>query len=163
MTAAAYVVVDGIIYSPTGTRHVDEAALISATPVLTALGTGTDPISLPAYRVTNEPENAVLRTADGSYLGLSAITRTFGRKRFVLESGTILTAYGQWPMLPARFTPPSGADGAPAFSFFGKDDIGARIYVPAGGQPTEGFAVAPGSTPDDPAAGNPNWTWWRVE
>lgn len=159
--APPYVVIDGLVYAPTGPQTVDAATLVTATPVLTSLEASSDPISLPAYTITAAKGAAVLRLGDGTYLGFSAVTRTFGGRTFVLTSGSLLTAYGQWPMLPTRFQPPTAPDGSPTFSFFGKDDVGALIYVPTGGQPTEGFAIAPGSEPGDPAAGNPNWTWWQ--
>ncbi|PKQ37111.1 MAG: hypothetical protein CVT59_09335 [Actinobacteria bacterium HGW-Actinobacteria-1] len=159
--APPYVVIDGLVYTPTGPQAVDEATLVTATPVLTSLGATSEPVLLPAYRVTTANGVAVLRLGDGTYLGFSAVTRTFGGRTFVLASGSLLTAYGQWPILPARFQPPTASDGSPTFSFFGKDDIGTLMYVPAGGRPTDGFAIAPGTGPEDPAAGNPNWTWWQ--
>lgn len=161
--APPYVVIDGLVYAPTGPRAVDASSLVRATPALTALDTGGDPVSIPAYHVGAGPDTAVLRTADGAYLGFSAVTRAFGGKTFVLQSGTPITAYGQWPTLPAGFPAPSAPDGSPTFSFFGKDDLGTPIFVPPGGRPTEGFAVAPGTPSTDPAAGNPNWTWWQTE
>lgn len=161
IAAPPYVVVDTIVYSPIGVRSVSAAALVTATPVMTALDTGADPVTLPAYTITGEAGSAVLRFSDGTYLGLSAVTRQFGGRTFKLMSGSPIAAYGQWPTLPARFQPPTEPDGSPTFSFFGKDDSGALIYVPPGVRPVDGFAVAPGSAPDDPAAGNPNWTWWE--
>ncbi|PKQ20381.1 MAG: hypothetical protein CVT66_05260 [Actinobacteria bacterium HGW-Actinobacteria-6] len=161
--APPYIVIDGLVYAPTGPRTVAPASLITATPVLTALDTGGDPMTLQSYRVDNAPLTAILQQADGTYLGFSAVTRSFGGATFVLESGSLLTAYGQWPTLPARFQTPSSPDGSPTFSFFGKDDARVLVYVPAGGEASTGFAVAPGTAPDDPAVGNPNWTWWRPE
>ncbi len=161
--APPYVVIDGLVYAPTGPRTVDASSLVTATPAVTALDTGGDPVSMPAYHVGAGPGTAVLRATDGTYLGFSAVTRTFGGKALVLQSGTPVTAYGQWPTLPGRFPAPSASDGSPTFSFFGKDDLGMAIFVPPGGRPTEGFAVAPGTPSTDPAAGNPNWTWWQSE
>ncbi len=159
--APPLVVIDGLVYAPTGPRTVDAATLVTATPVLTSLDAASDPVSLPAYKIGNTNDTAVLLLGDGTYLGFSVVTRSFGGRTFALASGSMLTAYGQWPMLPARFQQPTAPDGSPTFSFFGKDDLGVQIYVPTGGQPTEGFAVAPGTSPDDPAAGSPNWTWWQ--
>ncbi len=159
--APPYVVIDGLVYAPTGPRTVDASSLVTTTPAYTALDTGVDPVALDAYRVTSEPGHAVVRDSSGTLLGFSAVTRRFGGKDYALEAGAPVTAYGLWPVLPARFAIPTGADGSPTFSFFGKDDLGVRIYVPAGTQPSQGFAVAPDTAPDDPAAGNPNWTWWR--
>jgi hypothetical protein len=163
VTAPPYIVIDGLVYAPTGPRTVEAASLITATPVLTSLDTGANPTTLQSYRIDNVPLVAVLQLADGTYLGFSVVTRSFGGATFVLESGSLLTAYGQWPTLPARFQIPTSPDGSPTFSFFGKDDARVLIYVPAGGQAAKGFAVAPGTAPNDPAVGNPNWTWWRPE
>ncbi|TDB38901.1 MAG: zf-HC2 domain-containing protein [Actinobacteria bacterium] len=161
LIAPPYVVIDGLVYTPTGPRTVDAATLVTATPVLTSLHAASDPITLPAYRISTSNDTAVLQLTDGTYLGFSAVTREFGGRAFVLTSGSLLTSYGQWPTLPARFQQPTAPDGSPTFSFFGKDDSGTLIYIPTGGQATDGFAVAPGSGPQDPAAGNPNWTWWQ--
>lgn len=159
--APPYVVINGLVYAPTGPQTADVATLTTATPVLTSLDATSDPTSLPAFTIGTTNGAAVLVLGDGTYLGFSVVTRQFGGRTFVLTSGSMLTAYGQWPTLPGRFPEPTAPDGSPTFSFFGKDDVGALIYVPAGGQPTEGFAIAPGSGPEDPAAGNPNWTWWQ--
>jgi hypothetical protein len=41
------------------------------------------------------------------------------------------------------------------------DDRGREVFVPFGAYVSGGFALAPGTPADDPAAGNPNWTWWE--
>lgn len=163
IAAPSYVVLDGLVYAPTGQRAVDVSSLVTATPVVTALDTGTNPLTIPAFRVTGESRTIVLEQTPGTYLGFSTISRKFGGRRFVLTSGANIAAYGAWPLLPSRFAVPTSPDGSPTFSFFGKDDAGVLIYVPAGGAPTNGFAVAPGASPGDPAAENPNWTWWQPE
>lgn len=101
------------------------------------------------------------RTADGRYLAFEPVIRTRGRTEYVLVSGTPITTFGMWPTLPERFEQPAGADGTPTFRYFGSDDAHLDIYLPPGGRIEEGFALAPGTPPDDPAAGNPNWTWWQ--
>ncbi len=163
IAAPPYIVVEGVAYAPTGSRAVQASLLVTAPPVYTALDSGADPVSIPAFRITGENGTVVLQQSDGTYLGFTTIIRRFGGRRFVLTSGTSVTAYGAWPTLPARFVMPTDADGSPTFSFFGKDDAGVLIYVPPGGAPASGFAVAPGTDPSDPAAGNPNWTWWQPE
>lgn len=161
--APPYVVLDGRVYAPTGQRTVIPSTLVTAAPIVTALDTGADPLAVPAFRITGEPGVIVLETSPDTYLGFSTVTRTFGRRRFALMSGAPIAAYGAWPVLLPRFSAPTSPDGSPTFSFFGKDDSGVLVYIPAGGNATAGFAVAPGTTPDDPAAGNPNWTWWEPE
>jgi len=162
IAAPPYVVLDGIVYALTGERDIDSSGLVTATPVISALDTGTDPVSIAAFRIAGENGSIALQPAPGTYLGFSVVSRTFGGRRFILTSDSV-PAYGAWPGLPSRFAVPTSPDGSPTFSFFGKDDAGVLIYVPAGVAPTSGFAVAPGTTSDDPAAGNPNWTWWQAE
>lgn len=101
------------------------------------------------------------RTVDGRYLAFERVIRTRDRAEYVLVSGTPIVAFGMWPTLPERFAPPTGPDGSPTFRYFGKDDLQADVYLPPGGRIEDGFALAPGTPPDDPAAGNPNWTWWQ--
>jgi hypothetical protein len=161
--APPYVVLDGLVYALTGQRTVNASSLVTETPIITALDTGADPVEIPAFRIAGESGTLVLRQESGTYLGFSTISRTFGGRRFVLTSGVRIAAYGGWPLLPLRFAVPTSPDGSPTFSFFGKDDAGVPVYVPAGGAPRNGFAVAPGTSADDPAAGNPNWTWWQPE
>jgi hypothetical protein len=40
------------------------------------------------------------------------------------------------------------------------DDAGVTVFSRIGEVPDRGFAIAPGTPSGDPAAGNPNWTWW---
>lgn len=101
------------------------------------------------------------RTVDGRYLAFERVIRTRGHAEYVLVSGTPIVAFGMWPTLPGRFASPARPDGSPTFRYFGKDDAQVDIYIPPGGRIEDGFALAPGTPPDDPAAGNPNWTWWQ--
>jgi len=101
------------------------------------------------------------RTVDGRYLAFERVIRTRGRAEYVLVSGTPIVAFGMWPTLPERFAPPTRPDGSPMFRYFGKDDLQVDVYLPPGGRIEDGFALAPGTPSDDPAAGNPNWTWWQ--
>ena len=98
---------------------------------------------------------------DGTYARFARVTRTLGMSRYGLTSGTTLAYFGQWPTLPERFEPPAASDGSPTFRYFGFDDLTRDIYVPVGASPGAGFALPPNTPPDDPAGGNPYWTWWE--
>jgi hypothetical protein len=97
----------------------------------------------------------------GGYLEFARVVRSLGRMEYGLVTGTPLQWYGQWPTLPARFTTPLSPDGSPTFVLAAKDDLGVDVYIPPSGRIADGFAVAPGTQPTDPAAGDPNWTWWE--
>lgn len=116
---------------------------------------------LPAFHAGTDRTMLYVAAADGRYLAFTRVVRTLGRAEYGLVSGVPLTGFGMWPTLPERFTQPTEADGAPTFRYFGFDDNGVDVYVPAGGRIQDGFALAPGTLADDPAAGNPNWTWWQ--
>jgi len=96
---------------------------------------------------------------DGGYAVFSPVIRTVGLKRYALASEVDLPRFGMWPSLPSRFATPQRADGSPSFAYFGFDDLNRDIYVPINGRIEDGFALPP-SGPDDPAGGNPGWTWW---
>jgi len=107
-------------------------------------------------------DQAVLfvRGADNRYLAFDRVTRSLGRAEYGLTSGALHSAFGVWPTLPGTFAQPQSANGSPTFRRFGFDDRSVDVFIPAGGNVEDGFAVAPDTAPDDPAAGNPNWTWW---
>ena len=88
------------------------------------------------------------------------MTRVLSGKTFQLTTGTPITRFGEWPTLPSQYPQPTQPDGSPTFRQSGADATGVAAYAPPGGPPEDGFAIAPGSSPNDPAGGNPNWTWW---
>ncbi|MDO9107942.1 MAG: hypothetical protein Q7U89_02995 [Coriobacteriia bacterium] len=89
----------------------------------------------------------------------TAIVRQFNGASFGLASLEI-TKFGVWPQMPQGISQPTAKDGSPVFEAGGKDNARVTIYVLPGVDAAAGFAVAPGTSGDDPAAGNPNWTWW---
>ncbi len=70
-------------------------------------------------------------------------------------------SFGKWPLPPPGLPMPTQEDGSPVFKASVVDDHGQRIYVAEEGYPREGIAIAPNTSSNDPAAGNPNWTWWE--
>ncbi|MCX8007050.1 MAG: hypothetical protein N3B11_02930, partial [Coriobacteriia bacterium] len=129
--------------------------------VVTALDDpASEPATATAYAEPLDKRTIWLRAADGRTLAFRLVTRTYANDEYALASGGVVARFGEWPTLPQRFAPPTSPDGSPTFRFFGSDDRGVRIYVPPGGRPQDGFAIAPGTPESDPAAGNPWWTWW---
>lgn len=160
-TAAApdYVSFDGSVYILDGPA-VDASALTTVGVVATSLGEDEAPVERHAYLSAQDRDALLVKLPDGTYLRFSPVVRTHGQVRFVLQTGAAITAFGMWPTLPDGFIVPAGPDGSPSFQLFGHDDMGVAIYSLTTGRITTGFAIAPGTAPDDPAAGNPGWTWW---
>jgi len=108
----------------------------------------------------DDPATIFVRTSDGGVMGFERVVRTLGLREYALVTDQAIPTFGTWPRLPSRFETPE-ADGSPAFTLIGFDDLNVDVYVPPAGDMADGFAVAPGTSPDDPAAGNPYWTWWE--
>ena len=100
------------------------------------------------------------RARGRAFLRFDPVLRRFNGADFQLQPGITLDRYGLWPELPSSLPVPSEANGSPTFIAAGTDDSGVTVYVRVGDSPDNGFAVAPGTAPSDPAAGNPGWTWW---
>ncbi len=157
--APAYVTFGTEVWTLVQAAAPDPSSLVTAGVVTSTLdGAGGDN---PAYFTATGTSALYVKTTDGRYLAFERVIRTRGRSEYVLVSGTQITAFGMWPTLPERFEPPMEADGSPTFRYFGFDDEHLDVYVPPGGRIEDGFALAPASPLDDPAAGNPNWTWWE--
>ena len=91
------------------------------------------------------------------------VKRTYQARSPTRFRAPISREYGQWPSLPPgvpRPVPADNPDGSPVFSLDGQDASGTPVYRRVGSDRQTGIAIAPGTTPEDPAAGNPNWTWW---
>lgn len=158
--APAYIVVGGGVWALTGPATVDTSRLtVFASFDHSLEDTGT-PERHDALRTAGDTATIYVRTPDG-YLSFERVVRSFGRKRYGLVSGAPITRFGEWPTLPAQFSPPRSDDGAPTFRAVAKDDLNVDVFIPNAGDISRGFAVAPGTDPGDPAAGNPGWTWWE--
>jgi hypothetical protein len=127
--------------------------------VTTSLDTGGPSETYTVYPGST-PDAIVVAIDDGDGLGFAAVVRPLRGTSYSLRSGTI-GAFGQWPSLPSGIPEPSAPDGSPVFIAAGTDDLDVTIYVRPGTDPSSGFAVAPGTSSDDPAAGNTGWTWWE--
>lgn len=159
--APAFITVDNAVWLLVGPAEVAPSELTTASSFLHALEDTGTPVQRTSYRGPAGDGSLYVRTAEDGYLLFERVHRTLGRREYVLTSGTPLLRFGEWPTLPGRFKTPQSADGSPTFRALAKDDDGVDVYVPFTGDIGSGFAVAPGTGPDDPAAGNPNWTWWE--
>lgn len=160
-TAPSYVSLAGRVFRLAGPATVASSALTTAGVVASAFDSSGPAGALTAWYVRSDRTRILIERTPGSFTSFEAVVRSFGAMPYQLVTGGALDVYGTWPSLPARFAPPTEADGSPTFRYLGTDDLGGAVYVPVGGRIEDGFAVAPGTTPADPAAGNPNWTWWQ--
>ncbi|MHB1135676.1 MAG: hypothetical protein ACYCXR_07145 [Coriobacteriia bacterium] len=159
-SAPSYLAWDGSAWVRTDGPTPGESSLTNAGATETDLG---EPDGVKSHEVltsVTEPDAIFVRAADGSLIRFSQVTRTLGGRTYALTAGPIV-APGTWPALPSRYPTPAADDGSPGFTPGGIDDRGREVFVPVGSDVSGGFALAPGTPPDDPAAGNPNWTWWE--
>jgi negative regulator of sigma E activity len=160
-TAPNYVLFQNRVYSQVGTFDSTESSVTTIGTVTSSLSTNGAPQQHAVLLASGAPGSGILvRFPDDTLQSFVLVSRNYNGKPYLLESGDPLQQFGTWPTLPGRFNPPANADGAPTFQLYGEDSSGMNVYVPPGAQPSNGFAVPPGTSTSDPAAGNPNWTWW---
>ncbi|MBI5232570.1 MAG: hypothetical protein HY876_10460 [Coriobacteriales bacterium] len=152
-----YVDFDGTVY-----RFQSETGESSATAqrigtALTSLDGGSAATSRDVYG-SRGGEMILIANDAGVMLSFAPVTRQYGGVTYRLRS-TAIPAFGVWPALPQNVAQPTAADGSPTF-VVEADEGGVTVYRLAGSSAREGIAVGPGSPQSDPAAGNPNWTWW---
>lgn len=158
LAAPPYVVLEGTVYVLSS--EPTPSALTTAGAVFSDLGSGS-PGSHTAFAAPGTDDPLFVKQEAGGFLSFSRVVRTLGRAEYALSSDVDIASFGGWPTLPAGVPQPKEADGSPAFSRLGFDDLGVDVYGPRIDGFDDGFAVAPDTAPDDPAAGNPNWTWWE--
>jgi hypothetical protein len=153
------VVFDGRVYLVSErTVSLSGRDLLSGT-VVTDLGTGS-PTPRDVYG-TRDDETIVTGSDDpGRGFEATLVTRKLDGITFALRSDRI-DAFGTWPSLPPGFDAPTSDDGSPTFEPAGQDDARTPVFVPPGRTPSNGFAIAPGTSGRDLLGGNPNWTWWE--
>lgn len=157
--APDYLLYNGYVYSP-GALLADAN---SATPTIgtlsTAFASAGAPQNVPVYRSPLTDGSIVVKGPDGLRL-FTPVIRMMASVKYQLTSGKPIDRFGVWPVLPDRFPAPANSAGTPSFVAAGTDALGVTVYSATGRPVTEGFAVAPGTSAQDPAGGDPNWTWW---
>jgi len=158
-TAPPTIVVSGVVYQSTGAVSGVETSSLS--PVGTTRSS-LDVAGAPVVRDVlglQDPARVYVVNDAGELLGFDRVARDYRGKVYALSSGELLT-YGLWPTWPAGVAAPSTPNGMPEYVSAGPDSLGVEVFRPAAGGTEAGFAIAPGTAPSDPAAGNPGWTWW---
>ncbi len=154
----AYVVFDQRVFTLTGeTARPDAGSPVGS--VTSALDSGEAALPHQVYPGA-DADTIIVTTDDDQALVFASVVRPLRGTLYALRSGSI-SAFGQWPSLPSDIPEPASPDGSPTFIEVGTDDLGVAIFVRPGTDPAAGFAVAPGTAPGDPAAGNTGWTWWE--
>ena len=158
-TAGSYITVQGVVYKLSGPSTIATEGLSPAGTTVSALGSSNPPSSHSAFSADDPDRIYVTDDAKQQLLAFDRIVRTYGGRTYQLTSGE-LSSYGQWPSLPVSVASPTGDDGSPTFVLVAKTPPSTRIFQLATAGAEVGIGVAPGTGADDPAAGNPNWTWW---
>lgn len=156
-TGVSYVAYDGFAYRLVSQIDIDPDDLPLLGTLTSALDTGEAPRSFSVYQ--GDTDDRIVVDQDGIALSFELVVRDFGGERFGLRCDTV-AAFGEWPSPPAGIEQPSEPDGSPTFEPAGEEG-GITVYTESGEDPEDGFAVPPGTGKPDPAAGNPNWTWWE--
>lgn len=153
-----FVTYGAYVYRQAGSSKPSQVGLTGAGTVDMSFSADTAFEMHDVYTAQDEPDIIYIENA-GSYERFELVTRSFEGKTYVLTSG-VITSFGAWPTLPSGIPTPSSADGAPVFVEAGTDALGVAVFRRTDATTSTGIAVAPGTAPADPAAGNPNWTWW---
>ncbi len=155
--APEYTTIDSRLYLLDDEAAATPSTLVTVGPVAGMSREGT---TAPVYAYESDKADGSVVIEEDGWVLYRPVLRRFAGSAYQLSTGTVPTTTGQWPDLPKEFATPTEADGSPTFRFFGYDELGVNVYVPASGTAENGFAIAPGTPVDDPAAGNPGWTWW---
>jgi hypothetical protein len=160
-TGAQSITVNGTVYRVVGGATVSTATATVVGSTNTALDGSGSIQKRDVYALASAAERVYVADDNGQLLEFARVTRTYAGLVFVMTSPE-LTGFAQWPALPTQITPPTSADGSPTFVFDGTDSSGTRVYRLANSTATQGIAIGPDTPAGDPAAGNPNWTWWAI-
>ncbi len=158
-TAGSFITVQDVVFLLSGPSTIATEGLTPAGKTTSSLGSGSEPADHTVFKADDPDRLYVRDETSGQLLAFDRVVRTYRGNLYQLTSDA-LSDFGQWPKLPANITTPSNPDGSPTFSRLADDPSGTPIYRLVAGGELEGIAVGPGSSPTDPAVGNPNWTWW---
>lgn len=159
--ANAYVVFGGNTYVHQGVSPQPKSELHTAGETIMSFGADALAKTRPVF--TGSAAEAIYIENDTPELQrFVLVKRMYKDTVYRLRSGDI-AEYGAWPTIPPgipRPAPENNPDGSPAFVRDGNDSEGTPVYRRAGADSQTGIAITPGTPANDPAAGNPNWTWW---
>ncbi len=156
--AGSYVTAHDVVFVLSGPSSIATSGLTATDTVTT--GFGGEPIkSVPAFTSADPDRLYLFDVTAKQLLVFNRVVRSYAGRQYQLTSAA-LSNYGQWPTLPPSIAAPTGADGSPTFVVLTTDPSGTSIYTLAASGAESGIAIGPGTVTSDPAAGNPNWTWW---
>ena len=163
---ARYVDVDGAAYVWLGERTPDRATLERGGHAHDRRSTtdGDAGTRYDVWRSTTDADVIFIRPTPSAdaYVALPRVTRTLGGKRYALSTGDATRRVRRVAHAARRRCPtPTAADGSPTFAPAGTDDTGLPDLRARGCRRRRRASPSrPGTPSSDPAAGNPNWTWW---
>lgn len=151
-----YVLFNGVVYRYTAPSTEPSSALSQVGVVTSALG---DAAGTPTqHLVYSGTKGSIVIDNAGVLWAYDPVTRLYNGVTYALASAP-LERYGVWPTMPPPLEAPANPDGSPGFTKAGTS-AGITVYTRLGETAQAGIAVPPDTPPSDPAAGNPNWTWW---
>ena len=155
-----FITVTGGVYRSEGEAAVEASTLHDLGLITTSL-TASGTASQVQVRAGTDPDVVYLAGPSGNTLAFKRVKREFNGQSYYLVSAD-LTSIATWPTLPAKVALPTAPDGSPTFVSAGADSNGVSVYRLASSPNSGGIGIAPGSPSSDPAAGNPNWTYWET-
>jgi len=154
-----FVTYGGAVYRQAGGTRTSRGDLASSGSVSTSFDAQTPFAMHDVFTSSAEPDVIYIANGTNNYERFELVTRSYQGKTYVLNSNAIDT-FGGWPGLPSGIPAPAAPDGSPVFLTDGTDATGVTVYRRTGADARLGIAIAPNTATSDPAAGNPNWTWW---
>lgn len=157
--ASELITVNGVVYMYTGPASVSVSTMQALGVTTSALDAKKTAIQRTVYQDPTGANTVYVEDDAKQVIAFGKVTRSYLGLTYQMMSSD-LTAYGQFPNLPAGMTAPTSADGSPSFMYDGTDSSGIKVYRQSTAPSTQGIAVAPRSDASGPAAGDPYWTWW---
>lgn len=157
-TGPSFVTISGATYRLSGPANTTKDQLTRTGLASTAMASGGAPTDRAVFAGTGA-STVYIEDDAGALYAFDAVVRTFRGVTYQQQSPSI-PGFGVWPSLPSQIAAPTSADGSPTFVEVGTDDAGVKAYRLATSDMSSGIGIAPGTSPSDPAGGNPNWTWW---
>ena len=159
-TAPSVITVTGLVFVLSGPSSIATGTMRPTGTTVSALGGSASP-TVREVLANDVPGTVyVFDDVNQQLLAFTRVVRTYNNVVYQLTSAEV-PDFGQWPTLPAQIPAPAKDDGSPTFSAVPPGAAGETpVYRLASADASAGIAIAPGTDAQDPAAGNPNWTWW---